>query len=75
MEYIVSLLVLLGLYVILSSSFNLIIGFGGLISIAHPIFYALGAYTVGVLSVQFDLNPIVSVAAMMLPSVDSASPG
>jgi branched-chain amino acid transport system permease protein len=63
MEYIVSLLVLIGLYVILSSSFNLIIGFGGLISIAHPIFYALGAYTVGVLSVQFDLNPIVSVAA------------
>ncbi|MDM0070636.1 branched-chain amino acid ABC transporter permease [Variovorax sp. J31P207] len=63
MEYVISLLVLIGLYVILSSSFNLIIGFGGLVSIAHPIFFALGAYTVGVLSVQFELHPVLSVAA------------
>lgn len=63
MEYVVSLLVLIGLYVALSSSFNLIIGFGGLVSIAHPIFFALGAYTVGALSVQFALNPILAVAA------------
>lgn len=63
MEYVISLLVLIGLYVVLSSSFNLIIGFGGLVSIAHPIFFALGAYTVGTLSLQFDLNPVVAVAA------------
>lgn len=63
MEYILSLLVLIGLYIALSSSFNLIIGFGGLVSIAHPIFFALGAYTVGVLSVQFNLNPVLAIAA------------
>lgn len=63
MEYIISLLVLIGLYVILSTSFNLIIGFGGLVSIAHPIFFALGAYTVGVLSVQFELHPVLAIAA------------
>jgi branched-chain amino acid transport system permease protein len=63
MEYVASMLVLVGLYIILASSFNLIIGFGGLISIAHPIFFALGAYTVGVLSVQFGVNPILSVIA------------
>ncbi|MFZ2387308.1 MAG: branched-chain amino acid ABC transporter permease [Polaromonas sp.] len=63
MEYIISLLVLIGLYVALSSSFNLIIGFGGLVSIAHPIFFALGAYTVGALSVQFNLHPLLAVAA------------
>ncbi|MDQ2137983.1 branched-chain amino acid ABC transporter permease [Alcaligenaceae bacterium B3P038] len=63
MEYVASLLVLVGLYVILASSFNLIIGFGGLITIAHPIFFALGAYTVGVLSTQFGLHPVLSVAA------------
>lgn len=63
MEYFVSLLVLIGLYVILSSSFNLIIGFGGLVSIAHPIFFALGAYTVGVLSSRYGLNPVLSIAA------------
>lgn len=63
MDYILSLLVLIGLYVALASSFNLIIGFGGLISIAHPIFFALGAYTTGALAVNFGLNPILAVAA------------
>lgn len=63
MEYILSLLVLVGLYVALSSSFNLIIGFGGLISIAHPIFFALGAYTAGALAVAFNLNPVLAVIA------------
>lgn len=63
MEYLVALSVLVGLYVILSSSFNLIIGFGGLISIAHPIFFALGAYTVGVLSTTTDVHPILAVMA------------
>ncbi len=44
MEYIYTILILTGVYVIMASSFNLIIGFGGLISIAHPIFFALSAY-------------------------------
>jgi len=44
MEYLYAILVLTGIWIILSSSFNLIIGYGGLISIAHPIFFALGAY-------------------------------
>ena len=63
MEYVVSLAVLVGIYVILSSSFNLVIGFGGLISIAHPIFFALGAYTTGLLAVHFDANPVLAVLA------------
>jgi branched-chain amino acid transport system permease protein len=62
-EYITSLLVLVGLYIILASSFNLVIGYAGLISIAHPIFYALGAYTVGVLSVQYNLHPLLAIGA------------
>lgn len=61
MEYFVSLAVLIGIYVILSSSFNLIIGFGGLISIAHPIFFAIGAYTAGLLAIHFNLNPVLAV--------------
>src|SRR6185369_9976347 len=44
MEYIYTVLILIGIYTILASSFNLIIGFGGLISIAHPIFFAMAAY-------------------------------
>jgi branched-chain amino acid transport system permease protein len=44
MDYLYSVLILIGIYTIMASSFNLIIGFGGLISIAHPIFFALSAY-------------------------------
>ena len=61
MDYVVSIAVLIGIYVILASSFNLIIGYGGLISIAHPIFFALGAYTTGLIGIHLDLNPILSV--------------
>lgn len=63
MEYLVSLVVLMGIYVILSSSFNLIIGYGGLISIAHPIFFALGAYTTGLLAIHLNTNPVLAVIA------------
>jgi branched-chain amino acid transport system permease protein len=63
MEYVVSLAVLIGIYVILSSSFNLIIGYGGLISIAHPIFFALGAYTTGLLAIHYNINPVLAVLA------------
>ena len=63
MEYLISLAVLIGIYVILSASFNLIIGFGGLISIAHPIFFALGAYTTGLLAIHFGTHPVLAVLA------------
>jgi len=69
MEYIVSLLVLAGLYVILSSSFNLIIGYCGLMSVAHPIFFAFGAYTAGLLAIHADINPVLAVLAGGLVAV------
>jgi branched-chain amino acid transport system permease protein len=50
MDYVYSVIILVGLFVILASSFNLIIGYGGLISIAHPIFYGIGAYTSALLA-------------------------
>ncbi len=63
MEYFISLAVMVGIYITLSSSFNLIIGFGGLVSIAHPIFFALGAYTTGLLAIHFQMHPVLAVLA------------
>lgn len=63
MDYIYSILVLAGIYLMLSSSFDLIIGYGGLVSIAHPIFYALGAYTAGLLAITWDVPAIPAVLA------------
>lgn len=50
MDYLYAMLILIGLYVILAASFDLIIGHAGLISIAHPIFFAIGAYGSAVLA-------------------------
>ena len=50
MEFIQVVIIMVGIYVILASSFNFVIGYAGLISIAHPIFFALGAYTSGILA-------------------------
>jgi len=61
MDYVYSIIILIGLFVILASSFNLIIGYGGLISIAHPIFYGLGAYTSGLLARDLGLPVALSI--------------
>jgi branched-chain amino acid transport system permease protein len=63
MEYLYSILILVGIYIVLACSFNLIIGKAGLASIAHPIFFALGAYTSGLLAIHFGLNSILAALA------------
>lgn len=50
MEYLVHIAVMACLYVILATSFNLLIGFAGLFALSHAAFYAFGAYTTAILS-------------------------
>ena len=67
MEFIVSVLALFGISIILATSFNLIIGYGGLMSIAHPIFFAVGAYTSALMAMDLGMPVwlgIVSGVAM-----------
>jgi branched-chain amino acid transport system permease protein len=49
-DYFITIAILVGLFIILASSFNLVIGYCGLISIAHPIFYGIGAYASAMLA-------------------------
>jgi branched-chain amino acid transport system permease protein len=63
MEYLASAGMLIGIYIILAASYNLIIGYGGLNTIAHPIFFALGAYTVALLGIGTTLPAVVCVLA------------
>jgi branched-chain amino acid transport system permease protein len=62
MEYIYSVFILIGIYTILAASFNLIIGFGGLISIAHPIFFALAAYCSALLNMKLGVPIPLAIA-------------
>ena len=61
---------LMALSVMLAASFNLVIGYGGLISIAHPVFYAIGAYASALLARDAGLPvplaiPAGAVAALL----------
>ena len=69
MEYILTIMVLIAIFVILSSSYNLVIGYGGLATVAHPIFYALGAYASALLAIHFGLPAVVCVIAGALVAV------
>ena len=50
MDYLYAILILIGIYIILATSFDLVIGHCGLISIAHPTFFAIGAYVSAMLA-------------------------
>ena len=72
MDYIYSVIILIGLFVVLATSFNLVIGYGGLISIAHPIFYGLGAYTSALLARDAGLPvPVAMLAGAALATAMS----
>lgn len=58
MQYVYMIAIFAGINVILASGFNLILGYGGLVSVAHPIFYAIGAYVSALLAMKLGI-PIV----------------
>jgi branched-chain amino acid transport system permease protein len=74
MDYLVTIAVLIAIYTILAASYNLVIGYGGLSTVAHPIFFAIGAYTTGLLAVHVPLIPaaanvVCGMAAAVVASV------
>src|SRR5208283_998653 len=52
MNYIYHLLIYLDIYIIIAMSLNLLIGYGGLLQIAHAAYYGIGAYTTALLMVK-----------------------
>ena len=52
MEYLLHILILIGIYAILSVSLNLIAGYTGLLSIAHAAFYGVGAYVAALMALN-----------------------
>lgn len=54
--YLVSLANMMFINIILIASLNLLMGYGGQISLGHAAFYGLGAYASGILSVKLGLS-------------------
>ena len=74
MNYLFHLLTLVALYVMLSTSLNLLVGYGGMVSVAHAAFYGIGAYVTGILTVKlgwsfFAAFPCAVIVAMAMAVV------
>ena len=70
MEYLLHILILIGIYIILAESLNLIAGYTGLLSIAHAAFYGVGAYVAALMALKlhtpFPINIICAILAAAL---------
>ncbi len=62
MTYIVELSILIAIWTMLAVSFNLVIGFAGLLVVAHPLFYAFGAYGAGLLMIHTGMPAVAAIA-------------
>jgi branched-chain amino acid transport system permease protein len=54
MEYFIHLAILIGIYVPLALSLNLVVGYTGLLSVTHAAFYGIGAYAVAILMTAYN---------------------
>jgi branched-chain amino acid transport system permease protein len=71
-EYLYTIAILAGLNVILASGFNLILGYGGLVSVAHPVFYAIGGYASALLAQRLGVPiPVAILIATAIAAVTS----
>ena len=63
MNYLLHIGVMLGIYGMLALSANLLIGFGGLLTMAQAAFYGLGAYAYALLSLRLGLPFLATLPA------------
>lgn len=61
MEYFLHILIISGIYIILTLSLNLIVGFTGLASLGHIAFACVGAYTSSLLALNYGISPWIGL--------------
>lgn len=61
MEYLLHILVLTGIYTILTLGLNLIVGYTGLAALGHIGFACIGAYTSSLLALSFGISPWIGL--------------
>ena len=64
-DYFIHLLIIVGIYIILSSSLNLVLGYTGLLNLGHVALFGIGAYA----SALFALNGMPFVISFFLAGV------
>ncbi len=65
-QYYQLMLTLVPIWAVMGLSWNILSGYSGLISFGHAAFFGLGAYTVTLLLVRFDITPWFGIPAGMV---------
>lgn len=61
MEYLIHIAILCAIYGILAASANLVVGYTGILSIAHASFFGIGAYSTAILTTRYDIDFFTSL--------------
>jgi branched-chain amino acid transport system permease protein len=61
MEYLIHVLIIAGIYTILSLSLNLIVGYTGIAALGHIAFAAVGAYASSLLALNLGISPWIGL--------------
>jgi branched-chain amino acid transport system permease protein len=61
MEYFIHILIISGIYIILTLSLNLIVGYTGLPTLGHIAFACVGAYTSSLLALNYGVSPWIGL--------------
>jgi branched-chain amino acid transport system permease protein len=68
MEYLLHILIMIGIYSIVSMSLNLLAGYTGLLSVSQAAFYGIGAYATALLSLKMGMPFWVNIPAGFIVS-------
>jgi branched-chain amino acid transport system permease protein len=63
MEYFIHILIIAGIYIILTLSLNLLVGYTGLPALGHIVFASIGAYTSSLLALNYGISPWIGLIA------------
>jgi branched-chain amino acid transport system permease protein len=61
MEYLIHILIIAGIYIILTLSLNLIVGYTGLAALGHIAFACVGAYSSSLLALNLGISPWIGL--------------
>ncbi len=71
-DYYADIAILILIYVALGASLNLLMGYAGQFSMAHAVFYGVGAYSAGLLTVRAGWPPLLSIVGAIVITFVSA---
>ena len=72
MEFFIHLFVLFSIFGILAVSLNLVVGYTGLLSLAHVAFFGIGSYTFAVLVTQYSVSFLLALMVSIIATIGAS---